>query len=132
MTRVRAWYLRQYQRTKAGTVLASIHFAMVMLLLVAIGIWPGKDWMWWAAVPFILDFPVSLLVRYLCDSVIAIIESSPHAGFERFMLQWPEPFQSVDLFWLPALGYLILGTLWHFYWPLAIQRLAGADWREDA
>ena len=127
-----AWYLKQYSRTKVGTLLATLHFAIVAVLLAAIMISPSSDWMWWAIVPFFLDLPISFLIQLLCSGAIAVIEWLPHAGIERFLLQLREPFQSLDLFWLPAIGYLVLGSLWHFYWPLALQRLMSARPRQDS
>jgi hypothetical protein len=120
---MRTWYLRQYDRTKAGTLLATAHFAVVTVLLAAIAIAPGNDWMWWPVVPFFLDLPVSLLIQPLCSGLIELIEWFPHADLERLMLQLRDPFQSIDLFWLPGFAYLALGTLWHFCWPLVLQRL---------
>jgi hypothetical protein len=123
---MRAWYLRQYDRTKVGTLLATAHFAVVAALLAGISIAPSNDWMWWPVVPFFLDLPVSLLIQLLCSGLMQLIEWLPHAGLERLMLQLRDPFQSIDLFWLPGFAYLALGTVWHFYWPLVLQRLMSA------
>jgi hypothetical protein len=127
-----AWYRKLYDRTKAGTILATIHLAIVGLLVALIAVVPSNDWMWWPVVPFWLDFPVSLLIGMLTSGAAFVLERLPHEALERLMMGWRAPFYSVDLFWLPAAGYLVLGTVWHFYWPVALARLLRRDGRDAA
>jgi len=112
-----AWYHARLQKTKLGTVLATTHFCILSLLLGGIVISPSRDWPWWAAIPFILDLPFSFAITLLSNCIRDLILILPHAGLERWLLAQREPFTSLDLFWLPAILYTVLGTLWHYYWP---------------
>ena len=112
-----AWYRSRLQRTKLGTILATVHFCLLSLLIAAISISPSRDWPWWTMVPSILDFPFSYVVTLVSIVVLQAALALPHAGFEAWLLAQREPFSSFDLFWLPAILYLILGTMWHYYWP---------------
>jgi len=112
-----AWYRSRWQRTKVGTVLATTHFCLISLLIGAIAISPSKDWPWWPIVPFVLDYPFSYVITFVSASATKIMLFLPHAGLERWLLNQREPFSSLDLFWLPAILFVVLGTLWHYYWP---------------
>ena len=120
---MRDWYQRQFRRTALGTVLATAHFVVVALLVSVISISPGVDWEWWPFVPFFLDLPVSLLVGPLCSAGTSLLIWLLPASLVHMISQLPAPFYGIELFWLPAATYLILGTLWHFGWPLTLKHL---------
>jgi len=102
---------------KGRNRMATTHFCLISLLIGAIAISPSKDWPWWPIVPFIVDYPFSYVITFVSASAMKIILFLPHAGLERWLLNQREPFSSLDLFWLPAILFLVLGTLWHYYWP---------------
>lgn len=47
----------------------------------------------------------------------------PHGAFEGWLLSRREPFGSLDLFWLPGILYLSLGTIWQYFWPWILLRV---------
>ncbi len=102
---------------KGRNRMATTHFCLISLLIGAIAISPSKDWPWWPIVPFIVDYPFSYVITFVSASAMKIILFLPHAGLERWLLNQREPFSSLDLFWLPAILFLVPGTLWHYYWP---------------
>jgi hypothetical protein len=111
-----AWYTERLRKTKVGTISATAHFAGLLSVIALICISPGNDWPWWTVVPFCIDFPLSVPMQYLFSGIGEVIERLPHSALERFLLSMREPFSSFDLFWLPAVGYLVLGTIWYYYW----------------
>ncbi len=116
-SRLRGWFRTRWRTTKLGSVLAGLHFILVSLLVLMISISPSRDWEWWPIAPFVLDLPFSFLVNLLSGAICDLVLALPHAAFEAWLVSLREPFCSFDLFWLPAALYLILGTLWHYYWP---------------
>jgi hypothetical protein len=111
----------RWRTSKVGSVLAGLHLLVVSLLVLLISVNPGHDWPWWGAVPFVLDLPLSFLVDRLSDGIVNAVMALPHGAFESWLLTLREPFSSFALFWLPAILYLSLGTLWHYYWPQALS-----------
>ena len=114
---MRSWYRSRWQTTKLGTVLATIHFGILALLVGGVAISPSRDWYWWPIVPFVLDIPISFLIEASSGLIVHSITALPHARLEGWLLSQREPFCSFDLFWLPAVLFTVFGTLWHYYWP---------------
>ncbi len=112
-----AWYKERSRRAQVGILFATLHFVVILALVVAISLWPGNDWPWWGLVPAVIDFPLSIPVYFLYDHMFTAISRTPRAALEHFLLSMPEPFSSLDLFWLPAISSLVLGTLWYYVWP---------------
>jgi hypothetical protein len=112
-----AWYKERSRRAQVGTLFATLHFVAILALVVLISLWPSNDWPWWGLVPTVIDFPVSLPLLFLSQYLVDTLSRMPHAALEHFLLSMPEPFSSLDLFWLPAFSSLVLGTLWYYVWP---------------
>ena len=118
-----AWYRSRWQATKVGTILATVHFTMISLLIALISISPSKDWAWWPIFPFVLDFPAAYVINFISTLVVKFVLILPHTGFEKWLLSQREPFSSLNLFWAPTCSFLVLGTIWHYYWPLLLKRI---------
>ena len=121
MTSLRKWMQMRWKQTKIGTILASIHCVFVSVIIAGISISPSQDWPWWTLFPFLADLPFSFVIKFLLDNFRDSIVLLPHFGLEHWLLNQREPFCSLDLFWLPAILFLILGTMWHYYWPLLLK-----------
>jgi hypothetical protein len=112
---------RLWRASKAGSVLAIGHFVILSVILIGISTNPGIDWPWWIAAPFTLDLPFSFMVQGLTYVIREAVVALPHGAFEGWLLSRREPFGSLDLFWLPAILYLSLGTIWQYFWPFLLE-----------
>jgi hypothetical protein len=115
------WYRERLRTTLTGTILATLHFVVVLAVIVLIAFWPSRDWPWWGLLPFVLDFPFSYCIERAVRVTVAIVLWLPHGTLEKFLLARREPLSSLNLFWVPAVEYLALGTMWHYFWPRLLR-----------
>jgi hypothetical protein len=115
------WYRKLLARTRIGTTLATLHVCFMLVLLGSLSISPGRDWAWWPLAPTVLDFPASIPINAFSVLCTLIFSVTPHQGLDTWLMTRRDPFSSVNLFWFPAINFLVFGTLWHYYWPQAVR-----------